>query len=72
MNNEHWEGYDMVIADELVRVTEDSYIGANRVGHVIEVVRSHVDVILILSEKLDADPVNVSLDSVAIERTASS
>jgi len=47
-------------------------MGANRVGHVIEVVRSHVDVILILSEKLDADPVNVSLDSVAIERTASS
>ena len=66
------EGYDTVIADELVRVAEDPGMGVNRVGHVIEVVRPHVDVILILAEKLDADPVNVGLDSVVIERTASS
>ena len=50
MNNEHWEGYDMVIVDELVRVAEDPGMGANRVGHLIEVVRPHVDVILILAE----------------------
>ncbi len=70
VEQEHGMGGHLVLCMEVgVRIvqTEDPGMGAHAVGHVIEVVRPHLDVIAVLGDERDADAVDVGLRRERVE-----